>query len=318
MGATAAYVSARTEVIGAVAVLAALTFARRAIVASSVPAGLLATAFGVVALGSSAAAAGLPILVLTYDAWVLRDPGWRRRVWRVYVPALAAVGLLIAWDLRAVLPAGGVPPRGPLDNLLTGVIVTWRYVGLLIWPAGQSLVHQVHWPTSALDPLALLALAGAAAAVAAAARARHTASLAAFGVIWFLVALLPTSTFVPLRDAMSEPRTYIASMGLFLAGASVLAQPLANQRAARTALGCVLVALTVLSHVRITLWADPLRLWEESVQRAPGAWQAHLGYAESLREIRQCGRAIAEYDATLRLNPGEPEATAGLTQCREP
>jgi protein O-mannosyl-transferase len=315
MGATAAYVSARSELLCALGVLAALIYARRAIVASSVSAGVLASAFGAFALGSSGAAAGLPVVVLAYDAWVLRDPGWRRRLWRVYVPALVVVGLIAAWDLRAVLPAARVPPRGLLDNVLTEAIVIWRYVGLLLVPYGQSLVHQVHWATTT-DPLALLALAALVAALVAAVRARQAAPLAAFGAIWSFAALAATSTFVPLRDAMAEPRAYVAGAGLVLAAASLLAEPLATRRAARGVAVSVLVILAVLTHVRNTIWAEPLRLWEESVERSPQAWQAHLGYAEALREIRQCARAIPEYETALRLNPNQPHAEAGLKECR--
>jgi hypothetical protein len=317
-GAAAAYVSARAELLCAIGILGALTLARRAIIESSTVSGVLAAAFGAFALGSSATAAGLPLVILTYDAWVLRDAGWKARLRRIYLPAMLGVGLLGAWQLRAALAADRVPPRGLLDNLLTEAIVIWRYVGLLIVPAGQALVHQVHWVRSAVDPIALLALAGVAAALVMAVRATGARPVAAFGAIWFLAAVAPTSTFVPLRDGMAEPRTYVAAGGLLLAAASLVARPLATRRAARAAALCVLVLLAALTHARNAVWADPLRLWDESVRRSPEAWQAHLEYADSLREIGQCARAIPEYEAALRLNPHQPDATARLRQCREP
>lgn len=316
MGATVSYVSARSELVGAVALLACLICARRAIVSSSMTAGLLATALGAVAAGSSAAAAGLPVLVLAYDAWVLKDPGWRRRVWRAYAPALAALALMGAWHLRGLLSVPQVPSRGPIDNMLTEAIVIWRYVGLLLVPAGQALVHQVHWVTSLADPLGLVALSGIVLAIVMAVRARHAAPLAAFGILWFFTSIAATSTLVPLRDAMSEPRTYVASAGLLLAAASLLARPLATRRSARAVGTAALVTLGVLTSVRQTIWAEPLLLWEDSVRRSPEAWQARLGYAEILREIRQCDRAIPEYEVALRLYPEQAQAASGLRVCR--
>jgi Tfp pilus assembly protein PilF len=59
-----------------------------------------------------------------------------------------------------------------------------------------------------------------------------------------------------------------------------------------------------------------MALWVEAVQRAPNAWQAHLGYADLLRELQRCERAAAEYREVLRLYPGQPGATAGLAACR--
>ena len=49
---------------------------------------------------------------------------------------------------------------------------------------------------------------------------------------------------------------------------------------------------------------------------APAAWDAHLGYADALREAAQCRDAAAEYDAVLRLRPGQEDARRGLARCR--
>jgi protein O-mannosyl-transferase len=315
IGGTVVYVSARSELLCALGVLAALTFARRAIVTSSVFAGIAAAAFGALAAASSGAAVALPVVILVYDVWVLKAPGWKGRVWRAYLPAMVAIAILAAWDLRLVLSADRVPARGVATNLLTEAIVIWRYLGLLVVPAGQSIVHQVRWVTSAADPIGLLALAGIAAAIVAAIRFRHAAPVAAFGTIWFFATLAATSV-VPLRDAMAEHRTYVPAAGLLFAAASLLARPLSTRRTARLAAIAVLAALSVLTYARHTVWSEPLELWEEAVRRSPDAWQARLGHAEILREIGRCERAIPEYETTLRLNPDQGDAVAGLKHCR--
>lgn len=316
MSAAAAYVSARSELLCALGTLVALTFARRAIVASSVFAAMIAVLFGAFAAASSGAAAALPVVVLAYDVWVLREPGWKRRLWRVYLPATGAMALMVAWQMSAP-QADRVPPRGLTMNLLTEAIVIWRYLGLVFVPVGQSLVHQVHWAGSPADPLGLLALAGIVGAIVAACRARHDAPLAAFGTLWFFAALA-TSTVAPLRDAMAEHRAYVPAAGLLLAVASLLARPLSARPPARGVAVWVLAVLSGLTYVRQTVWADQLRLWEESVRRSPGAWQARLGHAEILREIGQCVRAIPEYEATLRLHSAQADAIEGLKRCRAP
>jgi hypothetical protein len=317
MGAAAEYVSARSELLCAIGVLAALIWARRAIRASSVASGVLATVSGAFAIGSSVAAAVLPLGVLAYDRWVLRGPGSQGRLWRVYLPGTAAAGLIAAWHARAALSAVRVPPRGVAGNMMTAAVVLLRYAGMALVPVGQSLVHQVHWVTSPADPVGLLALAALGAALGSAWHARHAAPLAALGAMWFLAALAPTSTLVPLRDAMAESRTYVAGLGLWLAGASLLAHALQTRRAARIAGACVLALLAIGTERRHAVWADPLRLWEESVRRSPDAWQAHLGYADLLRETGQCARARPEYEAALRLNSGDGTARQGLELCRK-
>jgi hypothetical protein len=317
MGATTAYVSARSELLAALGVLAALMFARRAIVRSQTASWVIAAAFSLLAAASSASAAALPLLVLAYDAWVLRDKGWRRRTQRIYLPALVAIALLFAaWRLPGLFAADRVPARGLVDNLLTEAIVIWRYAALLAgWP-GQALVHQVHWVTTSLDPAGLMAFASLALTVTTAVYFRESRPLVAFGVVWFVAVLAPSSSLVPLRDAMAEPRAYLASAGLFLAAASALAGPLASRRLVRAVALAAVVVLGIQTYQRNRLWSDPMKLWEESVQRSPDAWQARLGHADLLREIRRCDLAAPEYEAALALNPDEPGATAGLSSCR--
>jgi hypothetical protein len=114
---------------------------------------------------------------------------------------------------------------------------------------------------------------------------------------------------------MMEHRLYVPSLGLLLAAAAALSRPLAAHRTVRlVALSTVLV-LAAVTRARNLAWSEPVRIWEEAVQRAPTAWQAHFEYAESLREGGKCDRAMSEYDAALRLNPGFDAARAGQSVC---
>ena len=308
------YVSARSELLAACGILVSLMFARRAIVASSRSAAAIAALAGALAIGSSGSAAALPILVLAYDAWVLRDPGWRRRWWRVYAPATAAVGLAAAWWLSAIVSADRVPARNLVQNFLTQTVVIWRYVGLLLVPAGQSIVHDVRWIVTPVDPIALTAVGGAIVALVLAARIRRSAPLVAFGIVWFFAVLLPTAV-APLREPMMEHRLYVPSLGLLLAAATALSRPLAMHRTVRLVALATVLVLAAVTRARNLAWSEPVRIWEEAVQRAPAAWQAHFEYGESLREAGKCDRALPEYDAALRLNPGLDAARAQRSVC---
>jgi len=315
MSAAVGYVSGRSELLAAIGVFAGLTYARRAIVASNRTAAILAAILGALAVASSSSAAAFPILVLAYDAWILRDPGWTRRAARVYAPATLAVVIATAWHITGARIAA-VPPRGPFTNLLTEALVVWRYVGMLLVPHGQGIVHQVRWVASASSPVGLAALAALIACTAAAIASRRSHPLAAFGLVWFLAVLAPTTSLIPVRDAMAEHRLYLAATGLFLAAASVLARPLADRGVLRAIGAGVLLVLALATYRRNVLWSDPMRLWEESVALSPNAWQAHWGYAELLREIGRCDRAAPEYEAVLRLHPSNRQAAERLQACQ--
>jgi hypothetical protein len=314
MSSAVVYISARSELLGAIGFLASLIFARRAIVAADKRSGIAALVSGTLAIGSSSSAAALPVVVLAYDAWVLRSPDWFVRLARVYAPLTLAVAIAAAWYWTGVeFPA--VPPRGPAANLLSEAVVVWRYLALLVVPSGQALVHDVEWATSLLHPPGLAAVGALGAGLAMAVRHRRSHPLIAFGVVWFIGVLAPTSSFIPVRDGMAEHRLYAASGGLLLAAASVLTGPLATRRALRIAGTIVLSLLAIATYRRFQVWSDPMRLWQESMERSPGAWQAHWGYGEVLRETGQCSLAVPQYQIVLRAHPTHRGALKGLADC---
>ena len=315
MSAAVGYVSARTEILAAAGFITALTFARRAIARSSTASSVGAAAAGVVAIASSAAAVALPLVILAFDAWVLREPGWRRRAARVYVPAMVVATATTAWWYFSSAAPAGAESSGALARLLTASVVAWRYVWLFALPYGQSPVHAVRTVTSVFDPIALAALAGIAASVAAAMMMRRSRPLVALGLVWFIGTLVPLSGVFGLRDAMAEHRMYLPAAGLVLAAAAALAEPIARRRVLRLAGYALLTACVLATRARNHAWAEPLDAWRDLARREPAAWQIRLQLAEALREAGGCDAALAEYAAALQLNPQLADARAGREAC---
>src|SRR5262249_44777839 len=137
-------------------------------------------------------AAMLPLALLLADLVLLPavDPARWRRVVRLHAPFLAAIA--VAGVLRfALYRSVAAPDRelGLATHLLTQAGVAWLYLRLFLWPAGQSLVHQVSEVRSLVDASAaagVLAAAGLVALAVAAFRLRRRDPPAAFGVLWFL------------------------------------------------------------------------------------------------------------------------------------
>ena len=316
----AGYVSGRSEVLCAVGFLASLTLARRAILTGSRISAAAAVGAGLLALASKESAASLPVVVMAYDAWVLsRDDGsrqrFRRRLWRIYLPSLVIVVAGALLRLRTLVATDALLARGPLDNLLTQAIVIWRYVALLFIPVGQTIMHRVRFVTSLLDPVGLVALAGLIAVAILAVRLRREAPLVAVGLLWFIAVIAPSSSIVPLREGMAEHRIYLASGGLFLAGAAILARPLATRAGLRAVGALVLAIFAVLTFQRNRVWADATTLWSEAAAQAPDMWEPHYAYADALREAQQCERAVGEYQTVIQLRPRHRDALTNLGIC---
>lgn len=212
----------------------------------------------------------------------------------------------------------------PVLNGMTQAIVIWRYVGLLAWPAGQSIMHAVHRVTSVLDPLSWVALMALGLALAAAFRLRKSRPVISFGIVWFLVVLAPSSSVVPLREGMAEHRVYLASAGIFMAVASAFARgwlehdpgpsPLVR-RAFAGGVCVVLAMLCALTVMRNRVWSSPVALWTEASLHAEGMWEPHYALADSLRESGDCGAAVPEYRKVVTLQPVHRDAHTNLGIC---
>lgn len=316
------YISGRSELMCAVWFLAALVAARGAILSRSSRLAVVASAFGVAALASKEVALSLPVVFLAYD-WLLRpgeEAARARRLWTVAAPVFAVLAAAGLYRLTALSPSAA---GTPLLNLLTQAIVVWRYVGLLVWPHGQSIMHAVHRVTSVADPLAVLAAAALVLVAALAWRVRRSRPLAAFGIFWFLIVLAPSSSVVVLREGMAEHRVYLASAGVFIAIAG-LAGEWMQRLAARDrivpltrklAFGAALAALFALTVLRNQVWASPVALWTEAAVHAEGMWEPHYALADSLREAGDCARAIPEYTKVVELAPTSRDAHTNLGIC---
>jgi cytochrome c-type biogenesis protein CcmH/NrfG len=317
-----AYVSGRSELMCAVWFIAALLFARGAMVCGSRVRAAGALACGLLAIGSKETGLTLPVVVLAYD-WLLRpgeEGARRRRFWALYVPAFVVLGGLTIYRLLMM----GILARTttPLLNLLTQAVVIWRYVGLLAWPWGQSIMHGVHRATSVFDVAGWVAVAGLAGLCAAGVLLRRSHPLVTLGIVWFLAVLAPSSSFIALREGMAEHRMYLASAGVFMAAATVVSPWLLSEpsgrrvsRAGAAAVTAVLTVFFVLTVIRNQVWSSPVSLWAEATVRAEGMWEPHYALADSLREKGDCSAALPEYRAVVALRPNHRDAFTNLGIC---
>jgi tetratricopeptide (TPR) repeat protein/uncharacterized membrane protein len=301
--------------------------------------GAAVVAAALAAMNAKEIAVTLPLAVALYEVSFLDGPA-RLRLARL-APVLATLPVVPlatlgyrgrgAAGLEALAASTRVDtPLPRLDYLLTQAVVVTRYLGLLVWPAGQSIDHDVPVRRSLLDPvvagcLALLLLLAAAAALSyrrtrpgAARPLDPAARLAGFGVAWFFLALAVESSVIPIADLMVEHRAYLPSVGLLVAAAAGLAalarrlRPAAPARAAVVAGTLLSLGLASATFARNEVWADDLSLWSDAALKAPRKARPflNLGTALSLAGERELGlRALRQ---AVRLDPSSTYLRAQL------
>jgi tetratricopeptide (TPR) repeat protein len=197
----------------------------------------------------------------------------------------------ILWLVARMTPpnwmAGARDPRG---YLLTQPYIAWRYFTTFFWPTGLSADYDLAPFTSAADPrlwigIGFVVLLIGAAIVAVRLRKMR---LVGFGLLWFLVALLPTSLF-PLAEVMNDYRALASYIGLVVAlaaAAALLLRKIKQRRLTRLGLvGAVTLALSASGYAtfqRNKVWLNEETLWHDVVLKSPQNGRGLMAYGIQL------------------------------------
>ncbi len=328
-----AYLSQRAESLSSAIYLAALLVLlrrddttsaarRRALLAGAV-------ALHALALAAKPVAATLPVAWLLHAAILpataeAGDTIWRRVSRRLpaALPFFALSAAVAAWGLRGAAGsahAGFSITRMPVSSyVLTELRVIPEYLRLLAWPIGQCADRAFRASRGLLEPGTLAGaalLAGVVAgAVLATSRLRGAsgdsaaaARVASFGALFYLVALAPSSSFIPLKDAYAEHRVYLAALGPFLGVASAAAAALRRLAPSRAPLAggaaaiVVLGALGLATSSRAEIWTTQLAFWRDATRTDQPTARAFLNLGSAQLEAHDPDEALASFRRAFEL-----------------
>ena len=319
-------------VVGAVAVYLSR---RMADPAAELSGRTIATVTGLYALGmlSKEHAITLPGLLLVAEATVIADARpWRERVRAVRLTGLvlAATGLAFLWVRGQVIgDVVGDTPAMELQTLhwserawtMLGVVPDW--VRLFVWPArlvaAYSPPQTMVWRTfdQELVPGLVVLLALVALAVA----ARRRLPVAAFGIGWTAVAMLPISNLIVRSGVLLAERTlFLPSVGVALtagavamvAAARLAGAPKLARQGGMAGVVLLLGAGAWRSATRQLVWRDDAALFGSGVRDAPLSYEAHYLWGRELEGEGQPDSAKHELWLALRLSDNDPRVPYAL------
>jgi hypothetical protein len=337
------YISGRSEVLCAMFFILALMNGRRWLGRDTAkgceqrinPWPLLTVGCWLAALASKESAAMFPVVFLVYD-WLAvgRSTGdMRKRFLTVHLPLIgvAAIGGVVRLFVFARIEYTG--RTGVHWNyVLLELDVIRRYLQMMIIPSGQTIFHEVAAVTL-LSPRVWVAALLLTAMFALSWKLRKVDWVAAFGMLWFLLLLAPSSALIALDqgEPMSEHRVYLASCGLFLAAGSAFGWLRSSWTGFKGSTGvrphtrwkgapALILALVIIAFggeamARNAVWSDPVALWRESVDLAPAHYRPRLLLGEALQDAGRRDEAIEQYQAAIRLRPTEPIGYVKVGQC---
>jgi Flp pilus assembly protein TadD len=322
------YISGRSEVLYAAFFLLALLAGRRWIRGDGRRWLPVALSLWAASLLCKEVAVFWPVVMALYDRYVMRSPlaEWRSRFRRVYLPSLLVTAL--AGVARVAVLLLIEHPEGAQIMwrfAAVEVIVAFRYFSMLLAPSGQSIFHQVDDVTRWVDPNLWMAIVWLVVWLAVAVRLRRLDGVAALGLFWFVLLLVPSAVLVmlDLGEPMAEHRVYLASAGMFLAVGTGLGRAwvffetrgLRSQLLLKFLLAAWLTVLGGQTVLRNETWASPVRLWLDAVQKSPDVWVPHVLLGEALEQTKSPENAVAEYRMAISLRPSEPVPYMKLGLC---
>ncbi len=188
-----------------------------------------------------------------------------------------------------------------LSNASYGLYALAEHARLCVLPVCLAL-RRLPLPASpAYAAVAWGILLGLGAACAAAVRKRRV-GLLGFSVLWFCLALAPTSTFLfPTSTTVADRYVFVAGFAPCLLLAAWL------HRAARPALfGAAALALAALTLARCPSWQDEAHLWRQAIRDAPNVSSLYESLSAHYFEqgrYREAAGQIERIFRPLRLHP---------------
>ena len=245
---------------------------------------------------------------------------------RVTVPALlvTAVAGLITWKMTPAVYSGG--STAPWLYRATQPWVALHYFKAFFLPTDLSADSDWTYVSSPFDWQAIAGYLFVAAMLWVAFRTtgRRETRPIAFGILWFFLALLPTS-LMALSDVTNDHRMFFPFVGLVLAvfwevrlvvfrqTARLTANPL-WVRGALAVAGVALVLAAIGTHMRNEVWRTEESLWRDVTIKSPKNARGQMNYGLAFLTRREYEQALPYLERAQTLDPsyGPVEANLGV------
>jgi tetratricopeptide (TPR) repeat protein len=188
-------------------------------------------------------------------------------------------------------------------------VVGLLYIPKLFVPVNQVFDGHFPWMESPLEPGAVAGGLILALLVLFALLNFNKRRVLSFSILWFLSALTVTSSFLPIYDSYYERRLYLALPAVSLALVQ-MAQYAATRfpgrkRAMAVAAVIVLFSYGTLTFKRNSLHAEPMKLWQESVDKKLEKYRVYPAIAMEYIKLGDYARAESTLTFGLKAFPDE-------------
>lgn len=284
---------------------------------------VLSVAFYLMALFSKETAVVLPAIIAAYEISV-RGSGAIKN-WKRFIPYALMVPVYVAARIHAL--GAFVPYKEtnvtPYETLWNVLPLLGRYFGKLLFPAGLSAIYTFHPVASLLSAEMLTGLALFIIYLAALILTRKN-RVVFVGLSAIALPLLPALYVSAVSTGgFADRYLYFSTIGFAIVLANIFKRALSRaepwqegpekgKKAVVIAIAVVLAIYAAADIKRSLVWRDDYSLWTDAVEKSPDNANAHYNLAWKLHTMGEKERAVAEYEAALRIDPSKSKARYNL------
>ncbi|MGF7079552.1 tetratricopeptide repeat protein [Mucilaginibacter sp. UYCu711] len=226
------------------------------------------------------------------------------------LPAFICCGFLY-W-LQGHLTPNTWQPGGtsPLQYLITQPFVIAHYFQMFFWPNGLSadsdwglITGMADWRfiTGSAFILVMLVIAFFTS------RKKELRPIS-FGILWFFLALLPTSSIIPLAEVLNDHRMFFPFVGLLISISWTVALLIKSylpkfKIALSIMLGVILTISAYATWQRNEVWYNEETLWHDVTIKSPNNGRGLMNYGLSKMAAGDYATADIYYTRALKLLP---------------
>jgi len=265
----------------------------------------------VAAMFSKENAVTLPLMVILYEFFFFGPP---KRVVDKYafsfLPLLSIIPLTVllakSGRFQAVYDmSAGSDTISPWHYFLTQLRVLVTYVRLDFLPFNQNFDYDYPVFKSIFE---LPVFSGFMFLIAVICFAVHLFSkyrIVSFAIFWFLLTLLPESSFLPLKDVIFEHRLYLplAGYSIFLASGAYYLWGKNNIYGLLMALSLIIACYAFLTFQRNKVWRDEITLFNDTVQKSPHKARPYSSLGVAYIDQGNFTRALFDLNKVIAIDP---------------
>ena len=190
-------------------------------------------------------------------------------------------------------------------------VIVFYYFKMIFLPFNQNI--DPHFPVASgiADPVVLLSLSIIILCLYAGTYFYQKNRLIAFGIFWFFITLLPTSSVLPLLDTVTEHRLYLPFVGITLIIPLYLNRFISRHKKSSfkqltyfiLLVFLPIIVFSILTVKRNFVWKDEKSLWSDAAEKSPRMSRPFNNLGEAFDKEKDYEKAIQALKKAISISP---------------